>query len=269
MAQKVPASMLADVFLTGAALDAAMAAEVVARNAAVAAAVAAVPAGSSVPSGVMAPYAGATAPTGWLLCFGQAVSRATYADLFTALGTLYGVGDGSTTFALPDMRGRVPGGKDDMGGTAAGRLAITLTGTKASTASGSITGLASTAALAIGMKAFGTGIGTNAVITAITSSTAVTLSVNSTSTGATSIRFAVVDGATLGAVGGAHTHGLTVEQMPAHTHTQTAALLGSGAQYANVGDGQINSGGETASTGGGQVHPNVQPTMVLNYIVKT
>ncbi len=76
-----------------------------------------------VPAGCVMPYAGATAPDGWLLCHGQAVSRTTYADLFGAIGTAYGPGDGSTTFNLPDMRGRVAAGRDDMGGTDAGRLA--------------------------------------------------------------------------------------------------------------------------------------------------
>ena len=76
-----------------------------------------------VPAGCIMPYAGATAPEGWLLCHGQAVSRATYADLFAAIGTAYGTGDGSTTFNLPDLRGRVAAGRDDMGGTDAGRLA--------------------------------------------------------------------------------------------------------------------------------------------------
>ena len=63
-----------------------------------------------------------TAPDGWLLCYGQAVSRATYAELFAVLGTTFGSGDGSTTFNLPDMRGRFPLGQDDMGGTAAGNV---------------------------------------------------------------------------------------------------------------------------------------------------
>lgn len=62
------------------------------------------------PPGVVVPYAGASAPTGWLLCDGSAVSRTTYAALFSAIGTQYGVGDGSTTFNLPDIRGRVPVG---------------------------------------------------------------------------------------------------------------------------------------------------------------
>lgn len=66
---------------------------------------------SSVPAGSILPYGGAAAPTGFLLANGAAVSRATYADLFTAIGTSYGVGDGSTTFNIPDMRGRFPLGK--------------------------------------------------------------------------------------------------------------------------------------------------------------
>lgn len=64
----------------------------------------------TVPTGALSGYAGSTAPAGWLLCQGQAVSRADYADLFDLLGTTYGAGNGSTTFNLPDLRGRAPVG---------------------------------------------------------------------------------------------------------------------------------------------------------------
>lgn len=57
-----------------------------------------------VPSGSVLAYAGSSAPTGWLICDGSAVSRTTYSDLFTAISTTWGVGDGSTTFNLPDLR---------------------------------------------------------------------------------------------------------------------------------------------------------------------
>jgi microcystin-dependent protein len=57
------------------------------------------------PAGIIAPFAGASAPTGWLTCDGSAVSRATYATLFAAISTTWGAGDGSTTFNLPDLRG--------------------------------------------------------------------------------------------------------------------------------------------------------------------
>jgi len=58
-----------------------------------------------VPAGAIQAYAMNSAPTGWLACDGSAILRATYADLFTAISTVYGVGDGSTTFNIPDLRG--------------------------------------------------------------------------------------------------------------------------------------------------------------------
>lgn len=66
----------------------------------------------SVPIGGMIPYAGSTAPDHFLIPDGSAVSRTTYAALYAICGTTYGVGDGSTTFNLPDMRGRVACGVD-------------------------------------------------------------------------------------------------------------------------------------------------------------
>jgi microcystin-dependent protein len=73
-------------------------------------------------TGEVKSFAGAAVPAGYLLAFGQAISRTNYAGLFAVCGTTYGVGDGSTTFNLPDLRGRVAAGKDNMGGSAAGRL---------------------------------------------------------------------------------------------------------------------------------------------------
>jgi len=71
--------------------------------------IAAAPAASNVPVGALLPYGGASAPSGgWLLCNGDAVSRSTYADLFAIIGTTFGVGNGSTTFNVPDMRQRFP-----------------------------------------------------------------------------------------------------------------------------------------------------------------
>jgi microcystin-dependent protein len=67
---------------------------------------------AALPAGMLTMTATNTAPSGWMLCNGSAVSRTTYADLFTAIGTTYGVGDGSTTFNIPDFRGRVAVGAD-------------------------------------------------------------------------------------------------------------------------------------------------------------
>jgi len=79
------------------------------------------------PVGAIVDTAGTSAPTGWLLCYGQAISRTTYSSLFAVLSTTYGTGDGSTTFNVPELRGSVTAGLDNMGGADAGRLANALT----------------------------------------------------------------------------------------------------------------------------------------------
>lgn len=77
------------------------------------------------PPGLIQMYGAAAAPTGWLLCDGSAVSRTTFAALFGILGTTWGIGDGSTTFTLPDLRGRVPVGTGTGSGLTARALAAT------------------------------------------------------------------------------------------------------------------------------------------------
>jgi microcystin-dependent protein len=83
-----------------------------------------VPANSVGIVGEVRAFAGpeASVPATWYPCFGQLVSRTTYAGLFAVIGTLWGAGDGSTTFGLPDLRGRSIFGGDAMGGSAANRL---------------------------------------------------------------------------------------------------------------------------------------------------
>ena len=78
----------------------------------------------AIPIGAITDFAGSTAPSGWLLCFGQLVSTTTYAALFIVLSTTYGSGAG--TFGIPDCRGRATYGQDNMGGSAAGRITGTL-----------------------------------------------------------------------------------------------------------------------------------------------
>lgn len=158
------------------------------------------------PIGVMQDFAGSTAPDGWLLCYGQAVSRTTYADLFTVISTAFGVGDGSTTFNLPDMRGRVSAGQDDMGGTSANRL----TG-----ASGG------------------------------------------------------VDGDTFAAAGGAETHTLSTAEIPSHKHSMGEVSTTKTRNYTVLGtDSGVAAAVDTGFTGGGGAHNNVQPTIILNKIIK-
>ena len=75
------------------------------------------------PIGMITAYAGSTAPTNWLMCYGQTVSRTTYALLFAIISTTYNTGgEAGTDFRLPDLRGRTIAGLDNMGGTDAGRL---------------------------------------------------------------------------------------------------------------------------------------------------
>ena len=162
------------------------------------------------PAGLVLPYAGSSAPTGYLLCDGSAQSRTTYATLFGVIGTTYGTGDGSTTFNVPDLRGRVIAGQDDMGGSSANRL----------------TGL----------------------------------------TGG-------VDGDVLGGTGGGETHTLSTSELPPHDHNlpvDSGGSLSIQSLFATAGSDQGYDGSvDPASTGGGGAHNNVQPTIILNYIIKT
>jgi microcystin-dependent protein len=159
----------------------------------------------SVPAGSVMPYAGSTAPSGWLLSYGQAISRSTYATLFAVIGTTYGVGDGATTFNVPDLRGRLVAGQDDMGGTSADRLTGQSGG---------------------------------------------------------------VDGDTLGASGGAETHTLTAGQLPTSATYQRENSHG--AQGGTGPAGLAQSPVQAALTGANnEPHNNVQPTLILNYIIKT
>jgi microcystin-dependent protein len=79
-------------------------------------------AASAMPSGSVIYVAKNSTPNGYLKANGALVSRATYAALFAAIGTTFGVGDGATTFALPDLRGEFPRGWDDGRGVDSGRV---------------------------------------------------------------------------------------------------------------------------------------------------
>ncbi|QWY81839.1 minor tail protein [Microbacterium phage Honk] len=162
------------------------------------------------PSGSIMQFAGQTAPSGWAICDGRALSRTTEARLFAVIGTLYGAGDGSTTFNVPNLKGRVPVGRDAADGS-----------------------------------------------------------------------FDV-----LGETGGAKTHTLTEAEMPSHQHdfsgqtiTWGQGNIGFSTQpqaYAGAPSGNglgtyqdYDNWADTMHTGGGQAHNNLQPYIVLNYIIKT
>ncbi len=167
----------------------------------------------SLPSGTVLPFAGTSAPSGYLLCFGQAISRSTYASLFTAIGTTYGAGNGSSTFNVPDLRGRAIAGQDDMGGSSADRLTDQSGG---------------------------------------------------------------VNGDTLGASGGTETHTLTTAQLASHSHSATSLTLtnaddtggtGNSAEFNASGNLRLTYTPSIGSAGSGNAHNNVQPTLILNYMI--
>lgn len=109
--------------------------------------------------GMLMQYAGAAAPAGWLLCQGQAVSRTTYADLFAAIGTAYGTGNGSTTFNLPNFSDRKPQGPGTYGGSLGGQGGSTHSTVPSHTHSAS--GLSTGSARNFGGDARGTASGSN------------------------------------------------------------------------------------------------------------
>jgi microcystin-dependent protein len=178
----------------------------------------------AMPTGSIIPFGGLSAPSGFLLCYGQQISRTTYATLFGVINTTYGTGDGSSTFNLPDLRGRVVAGQDDMGGSSANRLTNQTGG---------------------------------------------------------------VNGDTLGGSGGAETHTLTEAQLASHSHAAamqqnfddgsgiTRTALGttaddrSGVYRTSTSEGGGANNLLIANTGSGAAHNNVQPTFILNYIIKT
>lgn len=143
---------------------------------------------NGVPAGSIIPYGASSAPPGWMFCDGSAISRTSYSNLFSAFGTSYGVGDGSTTFNIPDLRGRVVVAQDP----------------------------------------------------------------------------AQTEFDSLGRTGGKKTHTLTVAEMPAHNHTGTFNT----SQPHHVGSNGNGWRGPTDMTGGDQPHNNLQPYIVLKYIVK-
>ena len=210
-----------------------------------------------IPAGAMMAWASDTIPSNWLLCDGSAVSRSTYASLFAAIGTQYGSGDGTTTFNLPDIKGRTIVGKD------ASQTEFDVLGE---------TGGAKTHTL---------------LISEMPSHTHLQDSHTHTQNSHT------------------HTQNSHNHTQNAHTHPNAgggyAALISftaSGGNSAYMGQGAFGAGGATwagaqtatnnattatnqsttatnqattatnQNTGGGEAHNNLQPYIVLNYIIK-
>jgi len=228
---------------------------------------------AGLPAGVIMAWATNTAPANWLICDGSAVNRKTYASLFAAIGTNFGVGDGSTTFNIPDLRGRVPVGKNS---------AITIgTATITIAAPGVVT--ATSHGLANGFKVYFTTTG--ALPTGITASTEYFVVNATTSTfqisatfGGTAITTTGTQSGThtlfssdfdLGETGGEKAHPIAISELPDFVspyQANTGFIATSVQAGASFGFAYKNSQGVNGS---GVTHNNLQPYQVVNYIIKS
>jgi len=179
------------------------------------------------PPGMISMFAGSSAPSGWIICDGSAISRTTYANLFSAIGLSYGSGDGSTTFNVPNLKGKVPVGLDSADSSFD---ALGETGGHKETQSHTHAGDAHTHT------------GTTATEGAHTHNY-----VDYTPDGGAAVNFG-----SQYTVGGLTNYTRTTQAGTAHSHTFTT----SGASAASTG-----------SFGGGNAG-NLQPYIVLNYIIK-
>lgn len=227
---------------------------------------------ASVPTGTLIQFAAATCPTGYLAADGSAASRTTYATLWGVIGNTWGVGDGSTTFTLPNMSGKFARGGDFAAGndpdstTRTQQTSGTFTVGGGSTSNGSPNiVVTSTGELAPGMTVSGTNIPANSVVMSITDSThfvlgnlANTASVNATGTTG-SLTFTFSKSATADYVGSVQTDGFK-----SHTHVMSVTwgslTSNSGPVFAGSGDNRNATshpptGASNDSTGGNETRP--------------
>ena len=216
------------------------------------------PTWAQVPTGVWLPYGGTSAPTGYLMCDGSAVSRTTYAALFGVISTTWGAGDGATTFNVPDMRGRFPFGKAAATGTgdALGETFGTIDHVHTGPSHTHTTSGATAAGGAQTVSGATAAGGTEAVTGSTASGTAsldtTTAATFATTGGTTAVTDVHDDG---------HTHGATGLSGPSHAHAYgTLAVADHTHAYGTLA--AVAAG--TGNTGAGN-----PPSLVVNYIIKT
>lgn len=239
-----------------------------------------------VPTGAILPYGGATAPTNFLLCDGTAISRATYATLFGILSTSYGVGDGSTTFNLPNLKGRFPLGYSASAPTKVLTFAsrssntITVTGSDNvadneiqtgqaifyATTGSVITGLSDDTTYYAIRVAYNQFTLATSLANAI-AGTVITLSGDGTGTQTFTLTYTARP---LGQTGGEETHGLTVAEIPSHSHAfRNDSGSGVSSPQIAYADGSGTESTSIIATGGSGSHNNMPLFQVVNYIIKT
>lgn len=254
-----------------------------------------------VPIGVIFPYGGSSAPTGFFLCDGSLKNRTTYAALFAIIGTTFGAGDGSTTFGLPDTRSRM------MIGAGTGVLPLSFASGAVDASTNEITVAANdsfiTGAAVVltttGTLPAGLSLATTYYVIRVSSTvfklatnlanavagTAIDITDQGSGTHTATITYST---RTAGAVGGEERHAVTVAETPSHTHIQDSHLhtifaqlgtspgqnrrseTGSG-NYSGTGAETGNTSSTTATnqnTGGSENHNIMNPYLVVNHIIK-
>jgi microcystin-dependent protein len=204
--------------------------------------------------GEITDYAGTTAPALHLMCFGQAVSRSTYAALFAVTSTTFGAGDGSTTFNLPDCRGRVVAGKDDMGGASANRLTNLsggLDGDVLGATGGAESNTLAEANLPSHTHSFSATTDSQGAHTHLLIVDATSTSWPALNSGNSVIRWS-----------GFGTGAGNEAQLAGNASTPDIGLSASGGTHTHSVSGTSGTG-----SGSGTAHNNVQPTIVFNKII--
>lgn len=229
--------------------------------------------------GMVTPYAGSSAPSGWLICDGSAINRTTYSTLFGVTSTTYGIGDGSTTFNIPDLRSRLPigAGTGTKVATFSSRASNIITVTGLSNASnnefqtgqavlysapsGAMTGLTHNTTYYV-VRVTNTTFSLATTLANAQNGTVIALSSDGTGTQTFT---QTLTARTSGDTGGEENHAMSSIELLAHTHTYSGAYnnAGTGAGYATY-----SLGVNTSSTGGNTAMNNMQPFVVLNYIIK-
>lgn len=195
----------------------------------------------AVPTGVVSQFAGSTAPSGYLMCDGAAVSRSTHSALFTAIGTTYGVGNGTTTFNLPNLQNRVP----------VGRGSGTFANLNASGGTETVT----LSELQIPSH------------THTTPNHSHTYSTTTSENGNHS--HAMIDSYLEGDPAGSGQSTAFAGNRQRSGYNDTRYIVAAGAHTHTLSGTTSNASPTTNGTGGGQAHNNLQPYIVLNYIIKT
>lgn len=240
-----------------------------------------------VPSGAILPYGGSTAPSNFLLCDGSAVSRTTYSTLFGILSTTYGIGDGSTTFNLPNMKGRVPVGYSASAPTKTFTFAsrsgnvITVTGADNhannelqtgqaifyDTTGSVITGLTDATTYYV-IRVTATTFSLASSVANANAGTVIALSSDGSGTQTFAITYTARP---LGQTGGEETHALTDSELPSHVHALTSFKTNTTASNPrHTLDGNSSTSSATTDSYGSDAVHNIMPLFtVVNYIIKT